>query len=82
MVEDILEAVGQTQPCYYCGEADPKKHAIGLDEEHFPLCISCQNLGRGAGIKRKSRAVKPKPVKPKKVQLMKKKPVKRRKLID
>ena len=52
-----------------------------MTEEDFPLCKFCQKLGRGAGTRRKSRVIKPKPVKPNKMAMKKMKPLKRRKLI-
>ena len=79
---DILENVGGPLPCLYCGEEDPRRLFSVMMEETFPLCKACQKLGRGAGARRKSRAIKPKPVKPKKVVTKKRKPVKRKKLID
>lgn len=79
---DILESEGRPLPCFYCGEEDHRKLFSVMTEEDFPLCKACHNLGRGAGTRRKSRVIKPKPVKPKKITMKKKKPLKRRNLID
>ena len=79
---DILESEGRPLPCFYCGEEDPRRLFSMMTEEDFPLCKACHKLGRGVGTRRKSRVIKPKPVKPKKVTMKKKKPMKRRNLID
>ena len=47
-----------------------------MTDETFPLCKACEQKGRGVGKRRKSRKIKPKPVKkskPTKAGLRKKK---------
>jgi hypothetical protein len=63
---DILEDAGKVLPCFYCGEVEQKNLFSLITEEAFPLCFSCQKMGRGAGVRRKSRVIKPKLMKPKK----------------
>ena len=79
---DVLEDAGTVLPCFYCGEVDQNKLAFLMTEEAYPLCLSCQKIGRGVGVRRKSRAIKPKLMKPKKP--IKKKVIKNKKvsLID
>ena len=53
-------------PCSHCGETDEIKMFSKLSDECFPLCKDCQDRGRGAGARRKSRKILPQNVKPKK----------------
>ena len=78
---DILGA-GKPLPCYYCGELEQNKLFSLLTEDSFPLCQACQQLGKGPGARRKSRVIKPKPVKVINKVKKKVKAVKRKKLID
>ena len=63
---DVLMVLGRPLPCYYCGEKDPLKISSTLSDEEFPLCRKCTESGRGAATRRKSRKLKPKPMKIKK----------------
>ena len=63
---DVLEDAGKVLPCFYCGENDQNKQFSLVTEEAYPLCFSCQKMGRGVGVRRKSRVIKPKLMKPKK----------------
>ena len=47
----ILLDTGKSLPCFHCGYTD---------EKNFPLCCSCDGLGRRAGVRTKLRIVKPK----------------------
>ena len=80
-IYDILLDTGKPLPCYYCGDTDEKNLFSKLTDENFPLCCSCDGLGRGAGLRRKSRTVKPKVMKAKKPSLKTPKS-KKQKLID
>ena len=68
---DVLEDAGTVLPCFYCGEVDQNKLAFLMTEEAYPLCLSCQKIGRGVGVRRKSRAIKPKLMKPMKKKVIK-----------
>ena len=63
---DVLLLEGRPMPCYYCGENNFDILASTLSGDHFPLCNKCQKAGRGAAARRKSRKIKPKPMKKKK----------------
>ena len=60
---DILLSLKKPLPCNYCGENDEERMFSKLTEECFPLCNSCEIKGRGAGLRRKSRKIKPNPAK-------------------
>ena len=79
---DILESGGLPLPCFYCGEFELREMFSVMSEDSFPLCKACHKLGRGEGAKRKSRVIKPKPMKVKKVSMKKIKSGRRSKLID
>ena len=63
---DILLMNKKPLPCSHCGETDEIKMFSKLSDECFPLCKDCQDRGRGAGARRKSRKILPQNVKPKK----------------
>ena len=63
-IYDIL--LGEALPCYYCGDVEQKNLFSVQTDEQYPLCKDCHNMGRGHGLRRKSRAIKPVPVKLKK----------------
>ena len=63
---DVLMVLGRSLPCYYCGEKDPVKISSTLSDEEFALCRKCQDSGREAATRRKSRKLKPKHIKTKK----------------
>ena len=65
-VYDVLISSGKSLPCFYCGDTQEGNMFSKLTDESYPLCKSCQRAGRGAGSRRKSRVVKPKPMKQKK----------------
>ena len=65
-VYDVLLTSGKSLPCFYCGDSLEGNMFSKLTEESYPLCRNCHNVGRGAGTRRKSRVVKPKPMKVKK----------------
>ena len=69
-IYDVLGDAGQPLPCFYCGDVEQKNLFSLQTDEHFPLCKACQEIGRGHGLRRKSRAIKPAPIK------LKKKPAK------
>jgi hypothetical protein len=60
---DILLSLKKPLPCNYCGENEEERMYSKLTEECFPLCKSCEIKGRGAGLRRKSRKIKPNPAK-------------------
>jgi hypothetical protein len=60
---DILLSLKKPLPCNYCGENEEERMFSKLTEESFPLCNSCEIKGRKAGLRRKSRKIKPNPVK-------------------
>ena len=70
---DILLSQRMPLPCSYCGEKDDSRLFSKLTDEDFPLCKGCEEKGRGAGKRRKSRKIKPKPVKKAKPQVISKK---------
>ena len=74
---DILLSQRLPLPCSYCGEREESRLFSKLTDEGFPLCKGCEEKGRGAGKRRKSRKIKPKPVKKPKPQVI----AKKRKLI-
>ena len=78
---DVLISLKESLPCSHCGEKEESKISSNLTEECFPLCLSCQLRGRGAGARRKSRKIKPKPMKIVKPRISKKNKNKRRNLI-
>ena len=78
---DILVSVGKPLPCFYCGELEQRKLFSLMTEDSFPLCKACQKVGRGAGARRKSRIIKPKPMKMIKPTKPKKKQAKRRQML-
>ena len=70
---DILLSQRMPLPCRYCGEREESRLFSMLTDEGFPLCNGCEEKGRGAGKRRKSRKIKPKPVKKSKPQVISKK---------
>ena len=62
-VYDVVLATEKPLPCFYCGEVDPAKISLDLTEDKFPLCRKCEESGRGAAPRRKSRKLIPKAVK-------------------
>ena len=82
-IYDILGDAGKALPCYYCGDLEQKNLFSLQTDEHFPLCHACQKMGRGHGLRRKSRAIKTAAVKPKKKpKQVSKKSSKRKVFID
>ena len=79
---DNLIAAKKPLPCFYCGESEDDKLAEKLTAESFPLCISCQDRGRGAGARRKSRKIIPKQLKKVKPKVVAKKKKPRSQLIS
>lgn len=69
---DILLSQKKPLPCHYCGEIEEEMMFSKLTEECFPLCKSCEIKGRGAGLRRKSRKIKPNPAKQIKPKLVSK----------
>ena len=78
---DILISLRKPLPCSYCGEKEEERLFSNLTEEQFPLCKSCNEKGRGAGVRRKSRKIQAKPVKQTKPKVSTKKKLKVGKLI-
>ena len=78
---DLLLAFKKPLPCSYCGEAEEAMLFSKLTVESFPLCTSCREKGRGAGMRRKSRRILPKPVKKIKPKVSSKKKTTRQPLI-
>ena len=78
---DLLLAFKKPLPCSYCGEAEEAMLFSKLTVESFPLCRSCREKGRGAGVRRKSRRILPKPVKKIKPKVSLKKKTTRQPLI-
>ena len=60
---DILESGGLPLPCFYCRKFEQRDMFSVMSADSFPLCKACHKLGRGEGAKRKSRVIKPKPMK-------------------
>ena len=60
---DVHLAMQNPLPCYYCGEQEIGKISLTITDEKFPLCRKCQECGRGAAPRRKSRKLIPKAVK-------------------
>ena len=79
---DLLGSEGKPLPCFYCGEVEQKKLFSLITEHSFLLCKACQKVGRGAGARRKSRVIKPTPLKMMKPKEKKKQLRKRQNLID
>ena len=78
---DVFISVGKPLPCYYCGEQEIKNISATITDEKFPLCKKCKDSGRGPAARRKSRKIKPKPVKKQKPATKQPKVKKRRPLI-
>ena len=84
-VYDVLLTSGKCLPCFYCGDSQEGEMVSKLTDESYPLCGSCHRVGRGAGSRRKSRVVKPKPMKvtrPIGKNMKKKKQQQKQQLID
>ena len=60
---DILIMQGKPVPCFYCGEKDRPKMSSTLSDAEYSLCKLCQESGRGAAPRRKSRKLKVKATK-------------------
>ena len=60
---DILVDRKKPLPCSHCGETEESRIFSELMDACFPLCISCHEKGRGAGLRRKSRKILPKAIK-------------------
>ena len=79
---DNLIAARKPLPCFHCGESEEDRLAEKLTAESFPLCISCQERGRGAVARRKSRKIMPKQLKKVKPKVVSKKRKPRNQLIS
>ena len=62
-IYDVELAMENPLPCFYCGEREIEKISFPMTEEKFPLCKRCQECGRGAAPRRKSRKLIPKTLK-------------------
>ena len=74
---DVELAMENPLPCFYCGEREVGKISLSLTEEKFPLCRNCQECGRGAALRRKSRKLIPKAVQTRKKRISKVKKMKK-----
>ena len=77
----VVLATEKPLPCFYCGEVDPAKIFLDLTEDKFPLCRKCEECGRGAAPRRKSRKIIPKAVKVPLPKKSKDKKIKKKSLI-
>ena len=80
-IYDVLLATEKLLPCFYCGEVDPLKISSELTDDKFPLCRNCEDCGRGAAPRRKSRKLIPKAVKVPLAKKPKEKKIKKKSLI-
>ena len=62
-IYDVELAMENPLPCFYCGEREIEKISFPMTEEKFPLRKRCQECGRGAAPRRKSRKLIPKTLK-------------------